>query len=235
MKYSVYCDESCHLEHDGINVMVLGAIWCPSEKRTEIFRRIREIKTRHGLSAAFEIKWSKVSASKTQFYLDLIDYYFDDDHLSYRGLIVPDKSLLDHDTYDQTHDDFYYKMYFDLIKVILDPEGKYDIYLDIKDTRSSEKVDKLHSVLANSRYDFSRKIIRRIQNIRSHEVELVQVCDLITGAIGYNFRRLDTNIGKLQVVERLKTRSGYSLFSTTLFRERKLNLLRWEPKGKRYE
>lgn len=32
MLYNVYCDETCHLENDGINDMILGAIWCPQEK-----------------------------------------------------------------------------------------------------------------------------------------------------------------------------------------------------------
>lgn len=32
MLYNVYCDETCHLEHDGINAMVLGAVWCPQSK-----------------------------------------------------------------------------------------------------------------------------------------------------------------------------------------------------------
>jgi len=27
--YNIYCDESCHLEHDGIPTMVIGAVWCP--------------------------------------------------------------------------------------------------------------------------------------------------------------------------------------------------------------
>lgn len=44
MLYNVYCDETCHLEHDGINVMVLGAIWCPQNKLKEINQRIRQIK-----------------------------------------------------------------------------------------------------------------------------------------------------------------------------------------------
>jgi len=30
--YNVYCDESCHLQNDGLSVMVLGAVWCPLEK-----------------------------------------------------------------------------------------------------------------------------------------------------------------------------------------------------------
>ena len=29
---NVYCDESCHLEHDRQSVMVLGAVWCLEEK-----------------------------------------------------------------------------------------------------------------------------------------------------------------------------------------------------------
>ena len=74
--YNVYCDESCHLENDGIKVMALGAIWCPVAKRAEISKRLREIKLKHGLSADFEIKWTKVSKGKLDFYLDVIDYFF---------------------------------------------------------------------------------------------------------------------------------------------------------------
>ena len=37
------------------------------------------------------------------------------------------------------------------------------------------KVTKLHEVLANSLYDFSRQIIERVQLVRSHEVELMQL------------------------------------------------------------
>ena len=39
MLYNVYCDETCHLEHDGINDMVIGAIWCPQNKLKSILRR----------------------------------------------------------------------------------------------------------------------------------------------------------------------------------------------------
>jgi len=55
---NIYCDESCHLENDNQKVMVLGAIWCPYEKKDEIFERIREIKIKHRMSPKFEIKWT---------------------------------------------------------------------------------------------------------------------------------------------------------------------------------
>jgi hypothetical protein len=59
--YNVYCDESCHLEHDHQPIMVLGAVWCPTEKAREISVSLRDIKKAHSLSPAFEIKWTKVS------------------------------------------------------------------------------------------------------------------------------------------------------------------------------
>ena len=59
--FNVYCDESCHLEHDQQKAMVLGAIWCPLDKSREISIRLREIKQKHRMAPQFEVKWTKVS------------------------------------------------------------------------------------------------------------------------------------------------------------------------------
>jgi hypothetical protein len=56
--FNVYCDESCHLEHDRQSVMVLGAVCCPLEKAREISVHIREIKARHGLPPKFEFNFN---------------------------------------------------------------------------------------------------------------------------------------------------------------------------------
>jgi hypothetical protein len=230
MDYNIYCDESCHLERDGINVMVLGAIWCAKEKKAEIFKRIREIKLEFGLAPNFEIKWNKVSPAKKNFYLRLIDYFFDDEDIHFRALIVPDKSVLQRHNSDHTHDDLYYKMYFDLLKTILTPTNCYNIYIDIKDTRSQNKVLKLTEALRSSHYDFDEKIIKRVQQVKSHEVELLPLADLLIGAIGYNSRGLESNSAKLAIIKRMQERSGYSLQSSTLYREDKLNLFFWKSK-----
>lgn len=228
---NVYCDESCHLEHDRQRSMVLGAVWCPADRVREVSNRLREIKARHGLAVTFETKWTKVSPSKVAFYRDVLDYFFDDDHLHFRALIVPDKAALDHPSHAQTHDEWYYKMYFDMLKVIIDPGFRYRIYLDIKDSRGGEKVRKLHEVLANSHYDFAREIIERIQVIRSHESEVLQLADLLIGTIAYVNRGLTANSAKMALIERLRRRSGKLLTQTTLLREAKVNLFRWKPRG----
>ncbi|MFZ0827140.1 MAG: DUF3800 domain-containing protein, partial [Verrucomicrobiia bacterium] len=119
--FNIYCDESCHLENDRQKVMVLGAVWCPLEKTREIAVRLREIKVRHKLSPVFELKWGKVSKGLGDYYLEALDYFFDDDDLHFRALVVADKTKLQHAAFGQNHDTWYYKMYFQLLEVLFSP------------------------------------------------------------------------------------------------------------------
>jgi len=228
LEYNVYCDESCHLENDNQKAMVLGAIWCQKEKVYEISNRLKEIRKKHGFSHNFEIKWTKVSKSKVDFYLDIIDYFFDDDDLYFRAVIVPDKKLLDHNRFDQDHDDFYYKMFFYVLKNILRPQERFNIYIDIKDTLGNYRVENLKRMLSYSQYDFSNQIINQFKRVHSHEVILLQLADLIIGALSYVHRGLSDNYGKNIIIQRIKERSRYSLDQSTLNREPKLNLFIWK-------
>jgi hypothetical protein len=229
--YNIYCDESCHLEHDGQKAMVLGAIWCPEARANEMSKHIRAIKEQCSLDRFFEIKWTKVSPARLDFYLRLVDYFFEEADLYFRALIVPDKTVLEHDKFGQDHDTWYFKMYFDMLKVILSPDACYRIYLDIKDTKSAVKVRKLHEVLCNNMYDFDRQIIERVQNVRSHEIELLQLADLMIGAVSYVNRGLTTSQAKSTIINRIKEKSHYSLTLSTLLSERKVNIFRWHGAG----
>lgn len=109
------------------------------------------------------MKWGKVSPAKTLFYQDWLDFFLDDDDLHFRAVVVPDKSVLNHDRFDQTHADWYHKLNFALLSVLLKPENKHRIYIDLKDTHSAHKMTKLHEVLCNNAYEFDLKIIGRVQ------------------------------------------------------------------------
>lgn len=226
--YNIYCDESCHLENDKHKAMTIGAVWCPDDKRKLIFQALREIKVKHGLKPDFELKWNKVSMSKIDYYSDIVNYFFDNDYLHFRVLVIPNKEELRHDLYGQTHDQFYYKMYFDMLKTILDPQNSYNIYIDIKDTQSQQKVEKLHNVLCNSQYDFDKKIIKRVQQVESKHVELVALADFFIGAVSYLHRELTSSKAKLQLIETIRQRSGYTLKTNTLYRENKFNVFIWK-------
>lgn len=228
--YNIYCDESCHLENDHINVMALGAAWCKLNDTEEITNAIKAIKSKHNLASSFEIKWTKISPAKKDFYSDLINYFFDEKKLHFRSVIIPNKCKLDHAKFSQSHDDWYYKMYFLLLKEILDPEEKYNIYIDIKDTRGYAKVEKLREVLSNDAYDFDQNIIKKIQQIRSHEATIMQLTDLLIGAITYFHRKLSTSKPKNELIKLIQTRSGHNLLRSTLPKENKFNIFVWGPK-----
>jgi hypothetical protein len=230
--YNVYCDESCHLEKDPHHVMVLGAVWCPLDRSREIAARVREIKVEHGLKPWVEVKWQRVSASQDKLYLALIEYFLDERDLRFRGIVIPNKRLLRHEDFDQDHDTWYYKMYFVLLKPIVDRGAAFRIYLDIKDTRSANKVRHLHEVLCGSLNDKQREAVERIQSVRSHEVEQLQLADLLIGAVGYANRGLEANPAKVAIVERLRERIGRELTASTARDEEKFNVLRWEAKQK---
>lgn len=228
---NIYCDESCHLEHDDQKVMVLGAVWCPLERTLDIAERLRKLKSQHGLPRNFEVKWTKVSAGKQDFYFNLMRYFFDEGDLHFRALVVPDKSKLNHEDFPrQDHDTWYYKMYFDMLKVVFEPKAKYRIYLDIKDTCGERKRQTLHEVICNSRYDFQRDFIERLQVVRSHEVEQLQLADLLLGAVSYANRGLAGNAAKVALVEEMRRLSGYSLTRSTFVSERKVNIFVWQAR-----
>ncbi|WP_295392005.1 DUF3800 domain-containing protein [uncultured Thiodictyon sp.] len=231
-EYSIYCDESGHLENDEIPVMTLGALWCPSDQRKSIQRHERELKRRHGLASGFEIKWSKVSPAQLDFYRSLIHLFFGDERLHFRAVVVPDKSRLKHEAFSgQDHDLFYYKMFFLVLREILVGDETYRIYLDIKDTRSQQKVQKLRQVLCNANYDFDRRMIRGIQQMRSHEVEQQQLADLLIGAVGYANCGLTTSQAKSALIGEIQKLSRHSLVRSTLPSERKFNIFRWEARS----
>lgn len=231
MEYNVYCDESCYLEHDESNAMAIGCVWCPKDKVKDINTRIKEIKNKYFLNSNKEIKWTKVSNCNKNLYMDIINYFFDDDDMHFRVIVIKDKDKLNHKKYLQTHEDFYYKTYFTLLKNMLNPNDKYNIYIDIKNTQSNYRAQKLREVCSNNMYDFSMTIINKIQPINSNESQILQLSDLLIGACTYANRTFlaghKKNITKLQIIDRIKLRSKYKLDKSTLLGESKFNYFLW--------
>ncbi len=227
--YRIYCDESCHLEHDQCSVMVLGAIWCPSEVVPDISKALREMKVRHGLSPAFELKWGKVSPAKLDYYTDVANYFFDEASLRFRCLIAP-KEDLRHGDFDQSHDSWYYKMYYLLLRRLLAVrENEYRAFIDIKDTNSAEKVQLLHEVLCNNMRDFDHQVLRDVQALRSDEVQQIQLADFFSGAVSYASRNLTGSHAKQSIIDLIRARTRHDLASSTWYSERKFNIFKWEP------
>ncbi len=228
MPTNIYCDESCHLENDHQPIMVLGALWCPANDVRGLSLQVRDIKRKHGLADGFEIKWGKVSPSKADFYADLIDLVFGNAAIAFRGLVVPNKAALRHDDFGQTHDHWYYKMYYLLLRPVLKSGNGFRAFLDIKDTQGGPKAAELESYLRAHLHDETHEHLLGIQLVHSREVVPLQLTDLLIGALSYVHRDLKGNAGKERIVAAIREKSGLTLRWATAPGRKKFDVFVWE-------
>ena len=217
--FNIYYDESTHLTHDGHPYMLLGYISIAYPQIKTAKEEIKAIKAKYNYKD--ELKWTNVHDATYKIYAELIDWFFMND-LEFRAVIV-DKSQIYESREDYTFNDFYFRMYFQLLHTKVDFENTYNVYLDIKDTCSSEKLETLNKIMS---YNSS---IGRLQFIRSHESVFIQLSDVLMGAINYNLRIekgdvLGKVIAKRKLIEKIKRHSNISLNTTTPLSKKKFNL-----------
>ena len=231
---NIYGDESCHLERDGNDLMVLGAVSVPHARTREVADAIRDVKAAHGLARDFEIKWTKVSPAKADFYVALVDLFGANADLRFRAYVAHGKTQLRHADFAQDHDTWYHKMYYGmLLPLIQRRDAAFRIYIDMKDTRGGTKARVLHDLLSRKLWDSEHEVVERIQIVQSHEVEVLQLADLLIGAVTYRNRGLHANRGKNAVVARLEQVAHTRLDYSTPLGTEKVNLFQWQPRPPR--
>ena len=220
MKYKIFCDESNHLLNTKSNLMVNGAILVQEERVEEINRYIKYIKHKHNYFN--ELKWTKLLKSKKEFYKELIDYFFESD-MKFKATFIPNKKDNIHSLYNNSHDEFYYIIYFYTMRNFINSSDEYKIYLDYKDINGGKRIKKLKEILGKQAKACD------IYIIQSQESQILQLCDIFIGAIGYKNRtdldKKESEI-KLFIIKYLEEKLGYPLVSTTPWID-KFNIFRW--------
>ncbi|MBV8802454.1 MAG: hypothetical protein JO131_05750 [Gammaproteobacteria bacterium] len=72
-------------------------------------------------------------------------------------------------------------------------------------------------------------MIEKIQNVHSCESQLIQLTDLLLGALTYKHRNLTTNTAKLAIDKIIESKFKYPLTKSTPLREDKFNLFLFNP------
>lgn len=212
--FNFYCDESTHLQNDGMPFMVIAYVSTAYNQMQQHKDHLKLLKAKHKVKG--EIKWSNVSSGQYPYYADLIDYFFATD-LNFRSVIVK-KEQINKGLEGFTYNDFYFKMYYQLLHHKINQQYNYNVYIDIKDTISYLKIRKLKEIL---RYNAS---IRNFQFIHSHEVSLMQLTDLIMGAINYKLRDKNKVTAKNKLIEKIEDHCDIPITQSTPKNENKFNL-----------
>jgi hypothetical protein len=229
MEYNVYCDESCHLVSNDSKYMLIGAVYCPKSKVKKVNEYIEHLKENYNISNKIELKWNKIDKKTEKLYLDIINYFFNNDDLKFRVIVI-DKTKLDHEKYNQTENEFYHKTYYEMLKYIIIPGNSYNIYPDIKDTNSYYYHQVMLDYLRIKMQDTNKKTIKKVQPIRSYEAPILQINDILIGALSYHYRNLSKNSVKLNIINEIKKLYQNDFDTSSYYSNTKFNIFIWRSR-----
>ena len=205
--FSVFCDESWRTTRGGGARVTVGAMICPLSEVHPCAEAMRSLKARYGAKPDFEVKWTKVSPAKADFYKEIIDLFFHRDALRFVGAVAEPGTTPEEEERIPRHG-MREELDRRLLGAVLQGPHRYRIYTGVTDTRGGARLRRLRETVDALPPGNGRPRVERIQQIRAGESELLQLTDLLTGALAWANRGRGGNAGKAAIVARLQERFG---------------------------
>ena len=227
--FSVFCDESWRMTGSGNWFVAIGATVCDTSCVRSYAESARRLKARHGFRAGFKTGWTKISPAKAVFYRDTINMFLHCDNLRFVGLIGESGKNPEEDGRVPRHRS---REELDrrLLGAVLRGLHRYRVYTGVTDTRGGARLRRLRETVDALPPGDGRPCVERIQQIRAGESELLQLTDLLTGALAWANRGRSGNAGKAAIVARLQERFGQEAPGDSFApRDPKFHVSTWRP------
>ena len=220
MNYEVYCDESCVealFDKESHKYAVIGGVWIPSESRSELKNALNKIKVKYNLLG--EMKWQKISPSTVDMYKEVIAAFFASDNIRFRAICI-NSEILDHNKFNQGSGELgFYKFYYLLIQQWLVNDNTYNIFVDYKVNGNRHRVKDLGNILRKT----TMATVKQIQSLPSHESILIQLADILSGAVASAHNNENTSEAKLAIRSLIEEYLGHKITGTSRL-EQKFNI-----------
>lgn len=190
--YRVFIDESRQTSE---RFMVLGGIITTVQNLPNIQTKINAFRANTGMVREF--KWTKTSRTMLINYQGLVDLLVDfiNQKAVHFKAVVFDSNTFDHKKFsDGDEEKTFYKMMYQFILHkfgdYLNNEDKAVIHLDQRTT--SYSLNEFKSILNSGirkKYELQCYPIRSLEPLDSKESDLIQIADVIMGAIGYEMNQ----------------------------------------------
>jgi len=213
----VFCDESRQTAH---RYMLLGGVIATASFWQNAHVEIGKYRNRVDWPHAF--KWGKVSGGTkvVRVYKGFVDYLFDHPkELHYKSLVL-DTSLVDKRRDDK--ETRFYKIYYQLLVnsfgAYANPNNPCDITLHQRITKYN--LTTLKDILNNGmrkKYGCPANLILSIRHSSLENQELLQITDVLTGAIGFELhgyhRARGACAGKIELMNHILRRADLTTFA----------------------
>jgi len=212
MKYEIYCDESSWealYNKNAHKYAAIGGVWIPADERVSIKHSLNELKMRYGLFG--EMKWNKVCPQSYDLYKDLIDLFFSNEKIRFRTICIHAEEI-NHERFNAGSGELgFYKFYFQLIHHWMLMGNSYQVFLDFKTNGYQHRVQELGKFLSRT----STAKLTQIQALPSEQSVLIQLSDVLTGAVAaaFNAEEIKSN-SKRMIKELIEKHLGHNICAT---------------------
>jgi hypothetical protein len=118
-------------------------------------------------------------------------------------------------------------MFYTALNHVLEADSQYKVYFDYKDKIGMERIQILKSCLMSKKHLSTNNFV--CDQVQSYESQMIQLADLLIGAVGYKSRGVYTSDTKKELVDVLENRLLIDISQTTLMNFTKFSVLRWTP------
>lgn len=190
----------------------IGGIMIPAHKLDQVKADILELRKKYNVYG--ELKWGTVTRGKLDFYLDIIKYFFNDDDMDFRTIVI-DAAKINNDKFNNSDQELgYYKFYYELLNHWIKRDTFYRIYTDQKTNCDASRLRELRRIVNISCH--RTEPVLSIQAINSKESVILQIENILMGAVGYKYNWGLSGISepKNRVVQEIEKELGHKIAST---------------------
>ena len=223
MVYHIFCDESRQTKD---RFMVLGGLIIPQGIMDTVNDTLQQFREEEDMRA--ELKWTKITDKMLRKYLRFVDYFFalnNNNKIHFHSIII-DNSQVNHRKFSEGDREVgFYKFYYQLL---LNCFGKHyavnrkanseeSLIVHLDQRASSYPLHRLQDILNNGmakKHGVHHRPFRSIEPVDSKKSDLMQVVDIIVGAIGFQKNGVHllagTRASKIAVADHIAKQAGLS-------------------------
>ncbi|MEO1503176.1 MAG: DUF3800 domain-containing protein [Pseudomonadota bacterium] len=212
-KYYLFCDESSTVDQ----FTVIGATMMHDDVVARAEAAIEKIVQKHGGTS--EMKWTKVKKHNLPLYKEASKLFFDaiaHELFTFTALVV-DNSKMDHKTYNEGNKEIgFNKMLFQLLFSFARKyrsQPRFYVFLDARKTKHSpESLRLMLNGKAARDLNVTHRPFRRCDFHDSRSFRLIQITDVIIGAIGFHSNDKHIRVGaapyKIELADYIASLAG---------------------------
>ena len=231
--FHIYCDESRQVED---RFMIFGGIIVSFD---DLAKTEQSISTKRNDTQLFgELKWTKISNERCDGYRDFVDLFFvkaKSGLIAFKSVVF-DTSHIDYHTYHGGSKEIgFYKLWYQFLLYAFkdyctSSQCRWKVFLD--ERSSSYSLSEFKTILnkgIRTKYNLSADIVRSVEPIKSHNAPILQIADILMGAIGFQMNdyhlRPQARIAKINIAHYISEKAGLlSLKQKTALRMKQFSI-----------